>query len=111
MRRMDRVLVDEFFGDCRMSGYVCCSLRVRSTRVACVAALLIAALGRVAYAEDPVMNERDINENSVTKALTPDSVSGDVVTRGFVLSNKQPGVAPRPASPARKPSAQMLITF
>lgn len=96
-----------------MSAFVSCSLRARLRFGLCVAVLLGMTLGRVAYAEDPVMKERDINEDSVTKALMPDQdQSGDnIVTRGFVLSNKQPGAAPKHSTPARKPSAQMLITF
>ncbi|MGA9917829.1 OmpA family protein [Paraburkholderia sp.] len=94
-----------------MSGSVGRLLRARPARNAWIAALFVVALGRVAYAQEPVMKERDVDENSVTKALTPQAPDDDVVTRGFVLMNKQPGAAPRPASPARKPSAQILITF
>jgi outer membrane protein OmpA-like peptidoglycan-associated protein len=54
------------------------------------------------------MEEQDINEQSVTMALAPDD---GIVTRGFVLSNKQPSVAPRHAGPAKTPVAQMMITF
>jgi outer membrane protein OmpA-like peptidoglycan-associated protein len=74
---------------------------------------LFALLCTLTRAAEPVLNEQDINEQSVTRALEPDqsSESGDnIVTRGFVLSNKPPSAAPRPA-PARKPSAQILITF
>ncbi|RZF28425.1 OmpA family protein [Paraburkholderia sp. UYCP14C] len=74
---------------------------------------LLALLCTATRAAEPVLNEKDINEQAVTRALEPDqsSESGDnVVTRGFVLSNKAPSAAPRPA-PARKPSAQILITF
>ncbi|MFL9921637.1 OmpA family protein [Paraburkholderia fungorum] len=94
-----------------MSAFVSGSLRARFTRGVCVAVLLGMTLGRIAHAEDPVMKERNINENSVTRALMPDQSGDNIVTRGFVLSNKQPGVAPKPSAPARKPSAQMLITF
>jgi outer membrane protein OmpA-like peptidoglycan-associated protein len=74
---------------------------------------LLALLCTATRAAEPVLNEQDINEQSVTRALEPDesSESGEnVVTRGFVLSNKPPSAAPR-AAPARKPAAQILITF
>jgi outer membrane protein OmpA-like peptidoglycan-associated protein len=93
----------------------------RSQSAVLVGALCIVALLCTATrAAEPVLNEQDINEQSVTRALEPDksnqpndsSEPGDnVVTRGFVLSNKQPSVAPRPTAPSRKPAAQMLITF
>ena len=88
---------------------------------ALVAALcLVTLLCTATRAGEPVLNEQDINEQSVTRALEPDKSnqsndsnepSDNVVTRGFVLSNKQPSVAPRPAAASRKPAAQMLITF
>jgi outer membrane protein OmpA-like peptidoglycan-associated protein len=90
----------------------------RSHGAARAAALcLLMLLGTAARAADPVLNEKDINEQSVTRALEPDKSndSGEpndnVVTRGFVLSNKAPSAAPRPAAVSRKPAAQMLITF
>lgn len=93
----------------------------RSQNGVLVAALCcMALLCTATRAADPVLNEQDINEQSVTRALEPDQANppndsgepGDnVVTRGFVLSNKQPSVAPRPAAASRKPAAQMLITF
>lgn len=67
--------------------------------------------GQLAHAQDPVLKEKDINEQSVTRALTPDEGSDNIVTRGFVLSNKSPGSPGKPAAAAKKPSAQMLITF
>ncbi|HEX7936810.1 MAG TPA: OmpA family protein [Paraburkholderia sp.] len=94
-----------------MSVFASCALLARITRGICVAMLLGMTLCRVAYAEDPVMKERDINEKSVTKALMPDQTGDNIVTRGFVLSNKQPGAAPKSSAPARRPSAQILITF
>jgi outer membrane protein OmpA-like peptidoglycan-associated protein len=80
-------------------------------RVWCVAtglAACVAALAPFAHAQ-PVMKEQDIDEQAITRALTPDASDEDIVTRGFVLSNKKPGSTP--AAPARKPSASMLITF
>ncbi|WP_207000310.1 OmpA family protein [Trinickia mobilis] len=76
-----------------------------------IAALCVVGLVRTAYAGEPVMKEQDINQQSVTNALAPTEASDAIVTRGFVLSNKQPGVAPRPGAPAKRPAAQMLITF
>lgn len=76
-----------------------------------VAVWLVALFCTPTHAAEPVLNEQDINEQSVTRALEPDEPSDDVVTRGFVLSNKQPSGAARPAAVARKPAAQMLITF
>jgi outer membrane protein OmpA-like peptidoglycan-associated protein len=81
--------------------------RPHARRVATGVALSLAALASLAHAQ-PVMKEQDIDEQSVTRALTPDA-SDDVVTRGFVLSNKKPAGAP--AAPARTASASMLITF
>lgn len=78
-----------------------------------VALCFLALLCTAARAAEPVLNEQDINQQSVTRALEPDESgeSGEnVVTRGFVLSNKPASAAPRPA-PARKPAAQILITF
>jgi len=86
------------------------SVRARSAR-GIVLAVFCAAFAQAAHAAGPVMNEQDINEQAVTKALTPDDTGDNIVTRGFVLSNKQPGPAPRPAGHAKKPSAQILITF
>ncbi len=76
-----------------------------------LATLCILTPGRRANAEGPVMNEQEINEQAVTKALTPDESGDNIVTRGFVLSNKQPGVAPKAPGPPKKASAQILITF
>jgi outer membrane protein OmpA-like peptidoglycan-associated protein len=79
--------------------------------------VLVAALWLVALfctptrAAEPVLHEQDINEQSVTRALEPDEPNDNVLTRGFVLSNKQPSSAPRAAAASRKPAAQMLITF
>jgi outer membrane protein OmpA-like peptidoglycan-associated protein len=83
----------------------------RLVRSVGLAVLCVAAVGRLAYAEEPVLKEQDINEQSVTKALEPAEGSDNIVTRGFVLSNKQPGAPGRPAGPAKTPAAQMLITF
>jgi hypothetical protein len=93
----------------------------RSQSAVLVGALCIVALLCTATrAAEPVLNEQDINEQSVTRALEPDksnqpndsSEPGDnVVTRGFVLSNKQPSVAPRPTAPSirpRSPTARRL---
>jgi outer membrane protein OmpA-like peptidoglycan-associated protein len=81
-----------------------------AARRAWLVALGISACAGVAHAGDPVVKEQDIDENSVTKALTPDENSDNIVTRGFVLSNK-PGAAAKPAGPAKAASLQMLITF
>ena len=70
----------------------------------------LALLCTATRAAEPVLNEKDVNEQSVTRALEPDEPSDNIVTRGFVLSNQAPSSAPRPA-PARKPAAQLLITF
>jgi outer membrane protein OmpA-like peptidoglycan-associated protein len=92
-------------------------LRHSFSRRRAQSAVLVAALWLVALfctptrAAEPVLNEQDINEQSVTRALEPDESNDNVVTRGFVLSNKQPSSAPRPAAASRKPAAQMLITF
>jgi outer membrane protein OmpA-like peptidoglycan-associated protein len=105
----------EFCGDRRMSCLIHSSSGRRSQSAVLVAALcLVALLCTATRAGEPVLNEQDINEQSVTRALEPDKSnepSDNVVTRGFVLSNKQPSVAPRPAAASRKPAAQMLITF
>lgn len=92
-------------------------LRHSFSRGRAQSAVLVAALWLVALfctptrAAEPVLNEQDINEQSVTRALEPDESNDNVLTRGFVLSNKQPSSAPRPAAASRKPAAQMLITF
>jgi outer membrane protein OmpA-like peptidoglycan-associated protein len=94
-----------------------CSARRPQSAVLVAAWCLVALLCTAARAAEPVLNEQDINEQSVTRALEPDKSNDssepndNVVTRGFVLSNKQPSVAPRPAAASRKPAAQMLITF
>jgi OmpA-OmpF porin, OOP family len=69
------------------------------------------AAASLAHAQADVMKEKDITEQSITNALTPPVSAGDVLTRGFVLSNQQPGAMSAPAKPAKAPSAQMLITF
>ncbi|WP_179401421.1 OmpA family protein [Burkholderia guangdongensis] len=87
-------------------------LRARTIRRVAFVALGSVALAQAAHAGGSVMNEQDITEQSVTKALAPgNEAAGDdnVLTRGFVLSNKAPG-APH-ASPAKQHAAQMLITF
>ena len=83
----------------------------RSARWTWLVGLSALMLGHLAHAADPVMKEQDIDEQSVTRALEPDEGSGDIVTRGFVLQNKTPGAAAKPAAAAKHPSAQMLITF
>ncbi|HEV3425607.1 MAG TPA: OmpA family protein [Paraburkholderia sp.] len=87
------------------------SFRAPSIAGALLAALCVVTPGRAAYAAGPVMTEKDINEQEVTKALTPEAPSDNIVTRGFVLSNQQPGVAPKPPGPPKKAAAQILITF
>ncbi|CAB3791670.1 Peptidoglycan-associated lipoprotein [Paraburkholderia caffeinitolerans] len=78
--------------------------------LACCAIVLAGAMQTPAHAQ--VMKEKDITEQSVTKALTPSETTGDVLTRGFVLSNQQPGaMSAKAKGPAKAPSAQMLITF
>lgn len=93
-----------------MLPFIHASFRARSIRRMIGAAVLGACVAHGAQAAGPVMTEKDINEQSVTKALLPPETTGDVLTRGFVLSNKQPG-APSHAAPAKKSAAQMLITF
>ncbi|RAR57586.1 outer membrane protein OmpA-like peptidoglycan-associated protein [Paraburkholderia unamae] len=94
-----------------MSGLM--QTRLLTSRRACALSLLSSILVVVsaAYAQTDVMKEKDINEQSITHALTPPASTGDVLTRGFVLSNQKPGAAASPARPAKPPSAQMLITF
>jgi outer membrane protein OmpA-like peptidoglycan-associated protein len=98
-------------GDCSMSGSFFSLVKGRAAREALVVALGVIACMRVVHAADPVVKEQDIDEQSVTRALTPEDNGDNVVTRGFVLSNKQPGAAAKPAGPAKHPSLQMLITF
>lgn len=94
-----------------MSGSIISILERRTARTAVAMALCAIACVRVAHAVDPVVKEQDIDEQSVTKALAPDDNGDNIVTRGFVLSNKQSGAAAKPARPAKHPSLQMLITF
>ncbi|WP_109477190.1 OmpA family protein [Paraburkholderia sp. C35] len=93
-----------------MSGSIDSFLSGRAARGACLIALGVLACQGIARAEDPVVKEQDIDENSVTKALTPDDNGDNIVTRGFVLSNKA-GAAAKPAAPAKAASLNMLITF
>ncbi len=93
-----------------MSGSIVSLLTGRPARGAWIAALCAIACVNVARAQDPVVKEQDIDENSVTKALAPEDNGDNIVTRGFVLSNK-PGAAAKPAAPAKAASLQMLITF
>lgn len=82
----------------------------RAWPAALVCCALAIAMQTPAHAQ--VMKERDITEQSVTKALMPNETTGDVLTRGFVLSNQQPGaLSPKAKRPEKAPSAQMLITF
>lgn len=85
----------------------------RTTRRVAFVTLCIGAFAQTAYAGGAVMNEQDITEQSVTNALSPgdDPADGDVLTRGFVLSNKQPGKPHAAPAPAKAHAAQMLITF
>ena len=87
-----------------------CSARRLPRAVLSTALCVLALLGTATRAAEPVLNEKDVNQQAVTRALEPDEPTDNVVTRGFVLSNKAPSAAPRPA-PARKPAAQILITF
>jgi OmpA-OmpF porin, OOP family len=75
------------------------------------AIVLACAAQTPAHAQAQVMKEKDITEQSITNALTPNETTGDVLTRGFVLSNQQPGAMSAKARPAKPASAQMLITF
>ncbi|MEM5386196.1 OmpA family protein [Paraburkholderia phymatum] len=94
-----------------MSGSIISFVDGRTARRALTMALSAIACVHVAHAADPVVKEQDIDEQSVTKALAPEDNGDNIVTRGFVLSNKQPGAAVKPAGPAKHPSLQMLITF
>ncbi|MBP0593969.1 OmpA family protein [Paraburkholderia sp. LEh10] len=94
-----------------MSGSIISILNARRARGALLVTLCVIACARVAHAAEPVLKEQDIDEQSVTRALAPEDNGDNIVTRGFVLSNKQPGAAAKPAGPARHPSLQMLITF
>lgn len=94
-----------------MSHLIRCAFSTRLARPVAFAVLCLVAAGRLAWAQEPVLKEQDINEQSVTKALEPQEGSDNIVTRGFVLSNKQPGAPVRPPGPAKTPAAQMLITF
>jgi outer membrane protein OmpA-like peptidoglycan-associated protein len=93
-----------------MSGLIHSAFRAHAPRGMFIAVLCFVAFGRIAFAAGPVMKEQDINPQSITNALEPKDTGDNIVTRGFVLSNKNPG-APAPASPAKRPSAQILITF
>lgn len=78
--------------------------------LACCAFAIAGAIQIPAHAQ--VMKEKDITEQSITNALTPSESTGDVLTRGFVLSNQQPGAMSAKAKrPEKAPSAQILITF
>lgn len=78
--------------------------------LACCAFAIAGAIQTPAHAQ--VMKEKDITEQSITNALTPSESTGDVLTRGFVLSNQQPGAMSAKAKrPEKAPSAQILITF
>lgn len=97
-----------------MSRLILSRSRRQTSRACLVGALLATALlSNVCLAQNAVLKEQDINEQSVTRALEPDEPSDNIITRGFVLSNKGAPGAPRPAATAaaKKPAAQMLITF
>lgn len=86
--------------------------RAWPTALACCAFAIAGAIQTPAHAQAQVMKEKDITEQSITNALTPSETTGDVLTRGFVLSNQQPGAMSAKAKrPEKAPSAQMLITF
>jgi outer membrane protein OmpA-like peptidoglycan-associated protein len=70
------------------------------------------AFAHAAFAQTGVLREQDINEQSITNALTPPQPTDGIVTRGFVLQNGHaPGASTAPTAPAKRPAAQMLITF
>jgi outer membrane protein OmpA-like peptidoglycan-associated protein len=72
---------------------------------------LFALSAHPAHAQEDVLKEKDINEQSVTRALMPREDSDDIVTRGFVLSKPQHGAAAKRTPAAKSPAAEMLITF
>lgn len=86
-------------------------IRFWNLQCTCAIALACCTLAMAGTAHAQVMKEKDITEQSITNALTPPESTGDVLTRGFVLSNQHPGAMSAPARPAKPPSAQMLITF
>ncbi|MGU7775885.1 OmpA family protein [Burkholderia sp. MR1-5-21] len=93
-----------------MRSFISSFFRSRTARCAWAAALGL-VLAHAAHAAGPVLNEQDINEQAITKALEPPESTGDVLTRGFVLSNKAAPGAPAKPAQAKPRAAQMLITF
>jgi outer membrane protein OmpA-like peptidoglycan-associated protein len=74
-----------------------------------VATLCIAGLVRLVHAAEPLLNEQQVNEQSIINALTPENAEERVVTRGIM--RREPGVASDAMVPATKPSVALLITF
>lgn len=73
------------------------------------AALCILAACPAAHAGDNVMREEDISVESITNALTPQDAADRTETLGIV--HRDVPAAQELGSPARNPSAQLLITF
>ncbi|MGO4328743.1 OmpA family protein [Cupriavidus sp. 2TAF22] len=80
-----------------------CLLRLSLT------ALCILAAWPVAHAGDNLMREQDISVEAITNALTPQDASARTETLG--ITHRDVYAAQEAASPAKDPSAQLLITF
>ncbi|WP_432262251.1 OmpA family protein [Cupriavidus sp. TMH.W2] len=74
-----------------------------------IMALCILAAWPAARADDRIMNEQDINEETITNALTPAGEADRDQTLGIM--HRDVYAAPEAARPAKDPSAQLLITF
>ncbi|WP_043287512.1 OmpA family protein [Paraburkholderia oxyphila] len=74
-----------------------------------LAVLCVASLARLACAAEPLIQEQDVDEQSIIQALTPEKAENRVVTRG--LRYRDPGTGSDSLAPASKPSVALLITF
>nr|WP_315597281.1 OmpA family protein [uncultured Cupriavidus sp.] len=73
-----------------------------------VAAFCVAGLERVAWAQ-PVIDEKEVDEQSVINALNPESAEESATTRGIMY--KGSGATGDAVFPVTKPTLALLITF
>lgn len=74
-----------------------------------LAAVCVAGLARLAGAAEPVIQEQDVDEQSIIHALKPEAAENHVETRG--LRYRDSGLGNESLASASKPSVALLITF
>jgi outer membrane protein OmpA-like peptidoglycan-associated protein len=83
--------------------------RARHSRGGALIAALCIFLVHATYAAEQLMDEQNIDEQSVINALAPENSGGTVMTQGITHRPSDPGN--EPTEPAKKAAAELLITF